>query len=977
MAAPRLKKAAPPSDAENGGGGHEPAEHTATSNAKPQPPKPAFLASRPFLNVLKGTLAYLLAFAWAFWDDTYNLLQPRVLTYIIIAVVVIAPGKTVGSFLDMVIRALIALCFGSMSFALINVIAGTSYTGMCILLFVSTYIFSFLRGQSDRNFAIGIVGPLVSFLACVSAAANGQAFDSNYLLNVIYAFLVGIAISLAVNVLVFPEFADPAFRKQVGATLSALSDLLVLTTGPFAVGYSPRSGHFSDPDTAAARTAAVAAAKTHIATLTRLLAETRSEIVYSRFSHNDREEMVDHVAAVAAQLFALDTAFNDPGFALAAARDAVDPLPLSKNFGAAVRRVEAECCKMMATCKYEIAGKRVVEADLNAARDDPEAPAAVGRDIVARIKEDVAELVAIQRDAMKSSALMGGSGPEGAGIRAEDQVERQTGTFEAISQVNFFTCALHELSSELEQLHNLATDPARSHGLRIYVGHFVPSFLAPLFSAKTAEGAAATPKGKATSVRSVLKQLSALFLSKQSIFGLKCAIAVDVYLIVALNQPYVFRTWYLSSNVITLLIAMTPWVGQTNIALFVNLVGSLLGQVWAYVALTAWGTGPNATGACGGWGCAAGHPWAPRLGLAFMTLLFTLPMEQIYTNTRLGPLGLLALLSYSGVIISAFANRLNPLYDEPSVRLSKSSAVITVVLTFAMFVQLLLYPNLARQNLRTSVARTLHGLSRLHTLILDVALGTSPNKPAAAAATAPPPSPSPANTAALRRTLISLHAQLQSLPPLITFSSAEIRLESKFPAGVYADIVGRMARILDWLASAATSLRGKGFGRDFAEYAVASEELVAARRELFTTMRLLYFVFASAILDKQPLPVQLPAVQPLRDNVLRSFRHVAAQLLDASRAAAAAAADDQPVDDVEESRKPLGTNGTDLPAPRMEELLLSEEWMQFLSFSLAMRFLSAEIDKLGDAVRLLVGSEDPVHFFDRDEAAVSSATGAV
>ncbi|KAI9317841.1 hypothetical protein DFJ73DRAFT_880100 [Zopfochytrium polystomum] len=311
-----------------------------------------------------------------------------------------------------------------------------------------------------------------------------------------------------------------------------------------------------------------------------------------------------------------------------------------------------------------------------------------------------------------------------------------------------------------------------------------------------------------------------------------------------------------------------------------------------------------------------------------MAFVFALPMEHVYTNTRMAPLGLLALLSFSGVsvVLSVpYLNRANPLYDAPATRLYKSVAVLSVVLTFAMVLQLAL---------------------RYNTLIFDIAFSG-----AATRTNVPPPNVAK-NLTQLRRTLLTLQALLQSLPPLLVFSSAEIRLEAKFPKADYAELVERMGRILDYLASAATSLRGKGFGREFGLYAIASAELVAARKQLFSATRLLFFVFASAIQNKDPLPSEIPALVPLRNQVFRSYHQR------------------------EEASFDPDTTSGDAGQVAVVGKGTREEWMQFLSFSLAMRLLAVELDKLGEAVRRIVGSEDPADWFDEDDAE-TIATGAV
>ncbi|KAI9318875.1 hypothetical protein DFJ73DRAFT_338563 [Zopfochytrium polystomum] len=828
---------------------------------RPLAKKPNYFASRAFINVVKASIAYVLAFAWIFWDKTGTLFQSRTLSNIALAVIVISPAKTVGNFLDLTFLGVVAICVGALAWTLINLIAGTSYAGMAVLFFLSVYIFSYLRSLTERNFAIGVIGPFFSFLACASAAGlsganttNGQVFDSNYLLNVIYSFLLGTGISLAVNILIFPEFAEPAFRRKLGETLNSLSDLLVLSIRPFALG----PAHFNDADSMLNRATAVATLRANLSALSKCLAETRAEVTYSRFSQEDREEMVEHVSAMAAQLFALETAFKDGMSVPMVAEGAVRfKESFSKVVESSLLRIEESCCRMISTCKIEIVGRRLAGAV--GMEQDLESAATAGAATTERIQEDLLAIVQRQRELMQRGVVENVSHP----LKPEDDkdlLDRHSVAYEAVTQVNFFGCALRELSLELGQLHALATDTSRAHRVRLHLPHFLPSFLHPLVSKKAAASkraaqAAAEASAGAT-FRSVLRQLSKFFLSKQSIFALKCAIAVETYLLISFNERTVYSTWYLSSNVITLLVAVTPWVGQDQHRplrqpyrlLPRSAVGLRVDRRVGHGAKRPWRVRRVGIATAGTCGCRAS-------GLGIMAFVFALPMEHVYTNTRMAPLGLLALLSFSGGIIGPYLNRANPLYDAPATRLYKSVAVLSrrshVCHGFATVSDSsgagqtqyscllptgssILYPNLARQNLRAAVSRSLQGLSRYNTLIFDIAFSGARH-----GTNVPPPNVAK-NLTQLRRTLLTLQALLQSLPPLLVFSSAEIRLEAKFPKADYAELVERMGRILDYLASAATSLRGKGFGREFGLYAIASAELVAARKQLFSATRLLF-----------------------------------------------------------------------------------------------------------------------------------------
>ncbi|KAJ1567978.1 hypothetical protein HK405_004075, partial [Cladochytrium tenue] len=486
-----------------------------------------------------------------------------------------------------------------------------------------------------------------------------------------------------------------------------------------------------------------------------------------------------------------------------------------------------------------------------------------------------------------------------------------------------------------------------------------------------------------------------------------------------------YSYYYFSQSFVTLLVAVTPSLGQSNLAFVVNLIGSSLGQVWAFAALQAWGDGPQLlTASCRGWGCNNGvfsDPWRSRLGLGLWALILALPMEHVYVNTKASPLGLLALLSFSAGLIPTYLNRQNPYYDSPWVRYYKNMATIATVLTFALLLQFSFYPNLARRNLRAGISQVLTRLGAFYVRLSTAAYGVSTEVGAASIGGGNDDTGGIQDLpATLRASLRTEQLQLQALldgalPTLLRFSAAELRVDRRrLRAADFAEVLARGRAVLDLLNAARVSLQGRTLGREVLGLTLASEDARAARRELAETISLLFFLYASSMLSKHPLPRAVPAVTPKRTRLFRTYRQLArdylAPQLEAARNSlmidpspvATITAGSVPASSAAHAKAPSSSasSRTSLPvefddgtgaanddddtdeaaaaaaavdasaamaaaslartAETFRGIVRGEAWTRFLSYALAMRLVAEELDGLAEPVRRLFGSDGVV-----------------
>ncbi|KAJ3100540.1 hypothetical protein HDU96_010302 [Phlyctochytrium bullatum] len=374
---------------------------------------------------------------------------------------------------------------------------------------------------------------------------------------------------------------------------------------------------------------------------------------------------------------------------------------------------------------------------------------------------------------------------------------------------------------------------------------------------------------------------------------------------------------------------------------------------------------------------------------------------------------------------SYYANRDNPSFDPPAIRLYRNITSAFAGLTSAVFFTLLIYPNLARRSLRAIIASTFKHLNQYYTEIVlsaaslrhrtpflisspstespdpppppsrgedsqktldcmkehpltqveeDPSLSTSPCDavivaPSHASSTistraAPPrhsacifretpkiptgPNPSTVSHAsdlddagppipdAELRLLTRLHANisahLAAAEPLMVFAQVEPRLDGAFPAKSYRSVLEGLRRVLNRLGNMRVAVGKRAFSPEMLAF-LRQRGVAEARRELHETIRILLYIFSSAFVSKQPLPVDLPCATRSRQRLVDALLGLVNEQ-DASR-------------------------------------LRSESWIRFYSYILALKGVSIEVDALAGVIKDIFGQMEQITVVigpDGDEA---------
>ncbi|KAJ3240717.1 hypothetical protein HDU81_002908 [Chytriomyces hyalinus] len=859
---------------------------------------------RQVQDLFKALLAYILAFSFIFstWGTW---VQARTLPNVILVTIVLSPGgKTIGNFLDTSFLLVVCVLFSAAIWAFTQAVAGESYTGMAVILFVVVYVFSTLRAINPaRFFVASLVAPLFTFTAISSVVGvngpnttNKQLFDSNFLISTINSYLIGIAICLTINVLVFPDFAATHLNVLFISTVKSISSLLISIIG--ALSGSESTKELYDLGITH-RNELVATIQRNFGIIDATINQASAEVSYSHYSIKDYIRLLKACKGVVAIMCSLHTSLkSESSQRLLSSREFINQIaPSMKDSWVNLE----SCCKQVLE---EIETKLENVSSKAKSSSNVDAEAALLEKVMDASRKATEAMRLFERHRPNEFLNIFSESTEFTGL-----TEEQKESWDKLILVTFHTLATKELVNSLNQLHSAVyCSTGNNLHIRLHLKHYLPGFILLLFSPK-----AATPKHVAAPETSVTKlvTLKNLFLSPPSIFGLKLATATVCFLMILYNQPSTFQQWSFGGSFMTILVAISPSLGQTYMSLPVQIVATTLGASIAYGGVSAFGR----DGAYGLTGFAA------ILGLPFFYLMLN--------NFTFFVLSLLTLLSFSNYVIISYANRNNPRYPSPDVSLYRGVAVTSCALTFSLIFTLVLYPTLARNVLRQRMFEIFCDFSIYYRKII-VSTVNVPEDSNAIVSINPEDSD-------IKDTRDNILLKLASLEPLMAFAAVEPRLAGKFPVAKYRAVITNMYTFVDRVEALRVSGGDAPFDADvrkFLNFGVLGE----TRIQMQQTIRILGYIYASVMLTKQRLPPSLPNASKARDKLLQAFVLII-------------------MNHVHHVYPPEIDPLADMPFDKEGVLatLNTEKWLRLLSFSASAREVSKELDRFGVLMKDIFG----------------------
>ncbi|OAD76278.1 hypothetical protein PHYBLDRAFT_186217 [Phycomyces blakesleeanus NRRL 1555(-)] len=344
------------------------------------------------------------------------------------------------------------------------------------------------------------------------------------------------------------------------------------------------------------------------------------------------------------------------------------------------------------------------------------------------------------------------------------------------------------------------------------------------------------------------------------------ALAIAVLAFIPYTRPY-FQSLRMEWTLITVLAAMTPTVGGTNLVAVLRVLATMVGSI---IALGAYLMFP------------ANGPV-----LLFITWAFSLGCFWVTMHHRHGRFGLFSLLAYNLVVLYKFNQRHDHEIDVIELTWMRCFTVSLGVL-ISLVITAYVWPYEARKELRRGLSDFLLRLSWLYKQLVSEYSETPQAEKDADALLLDRLLDNPLQQAltdkeltalalhkkrrsiALQRVELELQVNLVNLQDLLNHAPNEPRLKGPFPVKTYEAMLSSCQDILDKFLSIrivvlkdvwTTQVRGKFI-------LPANKELM----EMAGNVLLYFYLLASALQLKTPLPPYLPPAEKARTRLVSKLQ---------------------------------------------------------------------------------------------------------
>ncbi|CAO3609468.1 unnamed protein product [Mucor hiemalis] len=379
-----------------------------------------------------------------------------------------------------------------------------------------------------------------------------------------------------------------------------------------------------------------------------------------------------------------------------------------------------------------------------------------------------------------------------------------------------------------------------------------------------------TPK---TKVRKFLLRLWGFFSEFRTYrvrFAFKSMLTAEIISVLAFipsTRPY-FTAFKLEWTLITVMAVMTPTVGGTNLGAILRILATVLGCVVAAIVYTIFQDN--------------------TLMLWLLTWLISIPSFWMILHHKHGRFGLFTLLAYNLVVLYKFNNR-----DDDSFSVFELTWMRCVAVSLGVVIGLIVtayvWPYEARTEVRKGLSDLLLRLSWLYKQLVSVyseeddyynsVTVTSKNsyfqQPEQQSLDTDPLTLTRKNiirAAELQKFELSIQLGIFDLQGLLVHAPNEPRLKGPFPVKTYAAMVNCCQNILDKFLS----LRIVVLKDVWAIYVRRNFLMPASKEfmEMAGNVFLYFYLLASALQLKTPLPPYLPPAEKTRQSLMRKLQQL-------------------------------------------------------------------------------------------------------
>ncbi|PHZ17440.1 uncharacterized protein RHIMIDRAFT_232867 [Rhizopus microsporus ATCC 52813] len=431
-----------------------------------------------------------------------------------------------------------------------------------------------------------------------------------------------------------------------------------------------------------------------------------------------------------------------------------------------------------------------------------------------------------------------------------------------------------------------------------------------------------TPKPK-TKIRKFFLSLwgfFSLFKSHNVRYALKStliAVGIASLAFIPITREY-FQTYKMDWTLITVIAAMTPTVGGTNLVAVLRVLSTMLGSIVAVLF----------------------YLFIPHDGplLLLFTWAFSIPCFWVSLNHKHGRFGTFSLLAYNLIVPFMFNHK-----DEETVigvieLATMRCATVSVGVVIGLIVTTYVWPYEARKEMRKGLSDLLIRLSWLYKQLVseyseyDLAMPKSDHDNHMVTSVEEIEALARRNeirSIQLQHIELSLQVSLVELQDLLVHAPNEPRLKGPFPVKTYETILASCQSILDKFLSIRIVIL-----KDIWATQVRKDLMLPASKELMEMagcVLLYFYLLASALQLKTPLPPYLPPAEKAREMLMLKLQRLPKITADLKK------------------NKDCSDS----------EAVKDECYMVYYAFVVNMESIIIELDKLGQQMKELFGSLVP------------------
>lgn len=343
-------------------------------------------------------------------------------------------------------------------------------------------------------------------------------------------------------------------------------------------------------------------------------------------------------------------------------------------------------------------------------------------------------------------------------------------------------------------------------------------------------------------------------------FAIKSMLTAELISILAFipaTRPY-FTEFKLEWTLITVMATMTPVIGGTNLGAVLRVMATVLGCILAAIIYTIF------------------QDNTPMLWLC--TWLISIPSFWLILHHKHGRFGLFTLLAYNLIVLYKFNHRLDDSVDVFELTWMRCLAV-SVGVILGLFVTAYVWPYEARREVRRGLSDLLLTLSWLYKQLVSVYseddLSETPAThmaPYHASNALLLTRKNKARAAELQKIELAIQVSIFDLQGLLVHAPNEPRLKGPFPAKTYAAMLACCQNILDKLLSLRIVIL-----KDVWAVHVRRNFLMPASNEFMEmagNVFLYFYLLASALQLKTPLPPYLPPAEKTRQLLMQKLQQL-------------------------------------------------------------------------------------------------------